>query len=232
MEAYKEQFSKILQEVHQDITEGRTSTSRPRAIILGGQPGSGKTTIHNIAKKDIPDLIIINGDDFRKRHPNFAELVQKYGDDSVKYTGKFAGEITDALIKQLASEKYNLLVEGTLRTIETPLQTCALLQSHGYDVELAVMAVHKDVSWQGTLDRYQAMQEVGLTPRATPKDHHDLVVSVLPENLSQIYHKNVFDRIRLFTREKECVYDNLATPEQDPKLTIDAKGEIMLRFLL
>ena len=45
-------------------------TSTPRAILLGGQSGAGKTTLHQICKRKLDgNAIIINGDEFRSSHP-------------------------------------------------------------------------------------------------------------------------------------------------------------------
>lgn len=48
----------------------------PKAIILGGQPGAGKSLLHRIYKKKFnQNIAIINGDDYRKYHPNIKELI-------------------------------------------------------------------------------------------------------------------------------------------------------------
>ena len=58
------------------------SSQKPIAIILGGQPACGKSTLINVAKKDHPnlDFLTVNGDLYRQFHPN-KELIK----DPIKY---------------------------------------------------------------------------------------------------------------------------------------------------
>ena len=71
--------------------------------------------------------IIIDGDTYRAQHPHFRELQEKYGVDSVDYTKVFAGQMVEAVIDKLSSLKYNLIIEGTLRSAAVPINTATLL---------------------------------------------------------------------------------------------------------
>ncbi|GHV48372.1 hypothetical protein FACS189499_07650 [Clostridia bacterium] len=210
------QLTEAVEEIYFRYTKGMTAVSFPHAMILGGQPGSGKTTIQNAALAENPNMIVINADEFRRYHPNFAALNETFGVDSVLHTGAFSGAVAEKLIEKLSDEKYNLIIEGTLRTAETPLKTNELLKNKGYTTELSVMAVDRHVSWQGTLDRFEAMKATGDIPRATPKEHHDLVADILPKNLGAIFEANKFDKITLYNRSGECLYNSENTPALNP----------------
>ena len=120
----------------------RTVSEQPQALLLGGQSGAGKTTIHRIKQKEYRgNIIIIDGDSYRSQHPHYLELQEKYGKDSVDYTKRFAGKMVEALVEALSQLGYHLLIEGTLRTTDVPRQTAQLLQSRGYQVSLALIAV-------------------------------------------------------------------------------------------
>ena len=111
----------------------------PKAIILGGQPGAGKSSlITQLCVRQNKNVVVISGDDFRKEHPRFNQLYAQYGDDYVDYTQKFSSQVTERLIDELSREKYNLIIEGTLRTSAVPIRTAELLKSRGYHVELAL----------------------------------------------------------------------------------------------
>jgi UDP-N-acetylglucosamine kinase len=215
------QFSKALKGIYEDIVEGKHPVAAPIAILLGGQPGAGKTTLHRIIEEREPNTVFIVGDDFREHHPNFAALNEKYG-DSVPYTAPFAGRMTEAIIERLSDERYNLAIEGTLRTTEVPEKTNALLKSKGYTTELYVMAVSSEQSWQGTIERFEQMKTLGMAARATDKGHHDMVVAALPDNLGKLYEGGIFERLRLYTREKLCIYDSKKTPGVNPRDLIKA----------
>ena len=59
-------------------------------FVLGGQPGAGKAElIKQILVTFGDNFVVINGDEFRKMHPNFNELKIKYRKDYPKYTADF-----------------------------------------------------------------------------------------------------------------------------------------------
>lgn len=191
--------------------------ANPYAAVLGGQPGAGKTTLHKLIKEQCGrEVGIINGDDYRQYHPRFKELQAQYGVESVKYTQKFAGEMTEALIEELSNRKCNIVIEGTLRTVGIPLKTCDLLKNKGYKTDLFIMAVKPEISYQGTITRYEEVIRSGKIARATPKNHHDGVVQAISHNLSEIYKSNKFNNILIYNRAKECLYDQSKMPGKNP----------------
>ena len=143
-------------------------TENPKVVLLGGQPGAGKSGLENMIniKKN---YVSISGDDYREYHPRFKEINLEYGRDASKYTQQWAAKITEKLIKELGKEKYNLIIEGTLRTAELPLKEASAFKKAGYEVELNVVVVKPEKSRLGTLERYEAMLKQGKVPRMTPK---------------------------------------------------------------
>ena len=218
MHEYSErEFESAKKSIISDYYRNIKQQELPYAAILGGQPGAGKTALHELIKdKCSSKVAIINGDEYRRYHPNFNKLQSIYGDESVKYTQKFAGEMTEALINELSNKKYNIVVEGTLRTVDVPLKTCDLLKSKGYDVDLIIMSVKPEISYQSTIVRYEDAIKCGTIARATPKEHHDGVVQAIPKNLSDIYKSNKFNNILIYNRAKECLFDQSKMPGKDP----------------
>ena len=191
-------------------------TENPKVVLLGGQPGAGKSGLENMVniKKN---YVSISGDDYREYHPRFKEINLEYGREASKYTQQWAAEITEKLIKELRKEKYNLIIEGTLRTAELPLKEANAFKKADYKVELNVVVVKPEKSRLGTLERYEAMLKQGKVPRMTPKEHHDLVVNNIGNNLEIIYNSKAFDNIKLFDRENNLLYNYKESPNVNPK---------------
>ena len=188
----------------------------PKVFLLGGQPGAGKTGLENmINAKD--EYISISGDDFREYHPKFKEINLEHGREASKYTQQWCGAITEKLIEALGKEKYNLIIEGTLRTAELPLKEARAFKKAGYEVELNVVVVKPEKSRLGTLERYETMLKQDKTPRMTPKEHHDLVVNNIGNNLEIIYNSKAFDNIKLFDRGNNLLYNYKENPDINPK---------------
>ncbi len=191
-------------------------TENPKVTLLGGQPGAGKSGLENLIniKKN---YVSISGDDYREYHPRFKEINLEHGREASKYTQQWAAEITEKLIRELRKEKYNLIIEGTLRTAELPLKEASAFKKAGYEVELNVVVVKAEKSRLGTLERYEAMLKQDKVPRMTPKEHHDLVVNNIGNNLEIIYNSKAFDNIKLFDRENNLLYNYKEIPDINPK---------------
>ena len=215
-----------------------TINNYPQCFFIVGQPGAGKSTLANIFTGYLGgDVVFISGDDYRKYHPHYMKLQKEYGDNAVLYTQKFAGAMTEELISDLGNKKYNLIIEGTLRTVEVPLNTKNLLSRKGYHSTLAAILVRPEISYLSTIKRYAMMKEFGTIPRQTPKEHHDLVVSSIIKNLNTIYKNKYFEDIQIYTRESKRIYDSNQTPNINPArifsdefsrmLSVDEKNAIV-----
>lgn len=200
-----------------DLTLGLTPAETPTAYLLGGQSGAGKSIIsRRLAKQYQGNIILINADEFRKFHPHFRQLNQLYGKDAVLHTQEFSGRMTELIIDRLSDQKYNLMIEGTLRTTDVPLKTQEKLSKKGYRVELLVMAVKPLLSYVCTVLRYEKMLSKGAAARATPKSHHDYIAANIAKNLTTLYKTGRFQNIMIYDRRRNCLYDQKNTPKKDP----------------
>lgn len=192
----------------------------PKGFVLGGQPGAGKSNaISRIVDELNGNVLIINGDDFRRYHPDFETIQQQYDKDASKYTAQFSGELTNRIIERAIHERYNVAIEGTFRTAETPLKTLQDLKANGYQTNVYIQITSKDVSWQSTLDRYDAMKRAGISPRYTPKEHHDLVVESLPINADRVFESGFADNFKVFSRDA-LLFDKNVNVNEKPSLRI------------
>ena len=211
-----EELEVVFQKILKMYKSSYLPSKNPKVFLLGGQPGAGKSGLENMINiKD--DYISISGDDYREYHPRFKEINLEYGREASKYTQQWAAEITEKLIKGLREERYSLIIEGTLRTAKLPLKEARAFKKAGYEVELNVIVVKPEKSRLGTLERYETMLKQGKTPRMTPKEHHDLVVNNIGNNLEIIYNSKAFDNIKLFDRENHLLYNYKENPDINPK---------------
>ena len=190
-------------------------TSCPKAILLAGQPGAGKTILSEVLKSEFQDnVIIINGDEYRRFHPNYRQLYREYGSESVSMTSAFSSAVTEALIGELSERRFHLIIEGTGRTVEVPRKTASLLSAKGYSVTIAAIAVRPVISLLSTILRFYKMSESGTLPRATAIAAHDKVVDVLPDNLDALNALPEISAIGIWTRDKEKIYDSAKSDTQ------------------
>lgn len=181
----------------------------PLAVLLAGQPGAGKTELSTMLLSGMRgDAAVINGDDYRRYHPNYRKLYAAYGSDSVAMTSAFSSAVTEGLVARLSDAGRNLVIEGTGRTVEVPRTTAELLTGKGYRVEIAVIAARPEVSLASTLLRFYQMNEGGTIPRSTALEAHDSIVCVLPENLDVLRTLSCISRVRIWDRELTLLYDS------------------------
>lgn len=216
IESYSiEDFDKSVQRNIELLTFNKTKSDIPHAVILGGQSGAGKTTIHRVKMMEAKgNYIIIDGDTYRAQHPHFRALQERYGVDSVEYTKTFAGKMVEALIDKLSSLDYNIIIEGTLRSSSVPIQTARLLNDKGYSVDFCLIATKPELSYLTTQLRYLEMLVVDpLQARATPKEHHDGIVKVLVSNINELEQSRLFESIQVYKRDLVQVYDSTKSME-------------------
>ena len=71
----EEEFYSVYQVLKKTLTENKYPVKEPIAITLGGQPGAGKTNIHEIARKKFQNNIVeLDCDDFRVYHPYYWQI--------------------------------------------------------------------------------------------------------------------------------------------------------------
>lgn len=211
IESYSdEDFDKALEQTIELLTFNKTISNAPHAVILGGQSGAGKTTIHRVKMIESKgDYIVIDGDTYRAQHPHFRTLQEKYGVDSVEYTKMFAGKMVEAVIDKLSALKYNLIIEGTLRSATVPIKTATLLKAKGYTVDFCLIATKPELSYLTTQLRYLEMLVVDpLQARATPKEHHDGIVKSLVSNINELEQSGLFENIQVYKRNLVQVYNS------------------------
>lgn len=206
----EEEFQLVLKRNIRSLIRGKQPSKNPIAILLGGQSGAGKTTIHRIKQKEFQgNIIIIDGDSFRFQHPNYLILHQNYGKDSVEYTKQFAGKMVVCLVEKLSNLGYHLLIEGTLRTVEVPRKTSEILQNKGYKVQLALIATKPELSYLSTVIQYEELSAINPEQaRATQKEYHDRIVENLVKNTQLLEQIGLFERIQIYQRDRNCIFDS------------------------
>lgn len=104
----------IYQKNKEEFFRELTGEKEPVAVFTGGQPASGKGSLKDIVGGAFPDkrFLLIDGDQFRKYHPDFNRLIQG---DPIKYTREtqvFCGTMKEELMKDCIQNRYNFIGIG------------------------------------------------------------------------------------------------------------------------
>jgi UDP-N-acetylglucosamine kinase len=219
----EEEFEQTYQKIKKLVIENKTPVESPIAITLGGQPGAGKSNIYDIARKRFSNNIVeIDCDAFRIFHPYYRQIKNIFGKEDAFKTNPFVFKIVDLLIEELSNEKYNLIIESSLNSPNSALENGKTLPPKGYQVELQIMATPKDISWQGTIDRYNKDSNKDGNSRAVSKEFHDKVVENICQSLYIVKNSGLMSNILIFDRNKKCLYDMKKDKNTDPCLLLFA----------
>jgi UDP-N-acetylglucosamine kinase len=143
----EEEVRKIFTEILLPETiEGIVPNSRKEAVILGGQPGSGKSALARILLQKNSNMVFINGDDIRAYHPKYFAYLKENDIEAADKTQKVCNFWIEQLVIECIKKELDFIVEGTLRTSSGPLDTAKKAHENGYAVSMALVATTKEES--------------------------------------------------------------------------------------
>ena len=130
-----EEYEKAYQYIKEQVTQNKTGVQEPVAIILGGQPGSGKSNIYDIALIRFEGNVVqLDCDQFREHHPEarkFIKSPETYG----KNTNPFVFACVDRLADELSEERYNMIIESSMKSSGAATFYHGMLAPKGYKIE-------------------------------------------------------------------------------------------------
>lgn len=178
-----------------------SSVSKPEGIITGGTPGAGKSVFVKLAKNRLNDnLLVIDGDQYRKFHPNFAKLQKLVGSDIAFVTGPFYGKMVRNILTKAMDHKYNVIIESTFKSVDSPLDYLKALKAAGYTTTVNIVAVDKEVAWQSTIERKEKMIEAGEPSRSVDRTYFDQTAANLAGNAEKVYKTGLVDKLEVRNR--------------------------------
>ncbi len=181
------------------------SDKQPLAIVLGGQPASGKTGlfyyIHQVNSEI--DFVEINGDEYRQYHPRAAEINEKYGQDAPKYTQPFSNALVEYLKAECLQLRRNFIIEGTMRSYNVIERTVKEVKKAGFRCEAHALAISRQDSLLGIFLRFERDKQRTGVGRFSPIEVHDEAYRQIPLNLAKAHTEQLFDRIAIYTRKSD-----------------------------
>jgi len=194
------------EELHEAIIEkalrGTTPVDNPVSTILGGAPGVGKSTIVAREKIGQVNTVQVNVDDIRNDIPEYAkDPVTGKRPALTAFTHEEASDISAKLIQRAASEKRNIVLDGTGdSTVEKLGGKVAVLRSKGHRVEATYITTTLETSTARAEGRSKNPESPSFGRKVPPVDMahmHRQVSRVFPEAIKQ----GLFDKATLFDNE-------------------------------
>lgn len=184
------------------------------AVLLGGQPGAGKSRAAQFAAElHGRELVVINGDDFRRFHPAFKRLQRDEPERMASVTQAVSSPLVERAIEHARAHRVSVLVEGTFRDPAVALRTAEAFCEAGFDVHAVAVAVPPEVSRASTLGRY--FETLGTSQnRWTPPQAHDVAVRGMPSTVEALGRSAAVARFSVVTRDGQVLADNVRAGTQ------------------
>ena len=218
----------IVDSIYNDYVSKVITVDNPRCLIVGGQPGSGKSYFCNKYVIDNNDYVYVSLDNYRVYHPYYEDIrkmvIDKWGDDNgdekdnpssdlTNITHYFAVRVNDILFDRLSNNNYNILLEWNLRYAEGPLETIERIKKLGYIIDIVVVVTSRYVSYEACKLRYNVMSGYNRLARRVSKYFHDMCVEGLISSIGKInevgYIRNkTINSIVCMLRDGHIIWDS------------------------
>lgn len=177
-----EEKLKLLQAVIKELSAHATSQKNPRAHIVTGQMGAGKTTaINSISAQFKGNCVIVDYDDLKRFVPGYAEAAREGYPGTVPGSKEIARYLEEGLEKHGFENGLNMIIQKSINSKHDEVLTAVKLsKEHNYRVSLNILAVDKSTSTMGVFSRYESgLKEIneGIDSRdgarRTPMEYHE-----------------------------------------------------------
>lgn len=189
-----------------------------KAYILGGQPGSGKSTLVREILKTNHNTVFINGDDLRPYHPKYFSFLKENDKEAADLTQSVCNFWVESLIKKCIEMKLSMIIEGTMRTKDAPAKTAKILKDAGYSTDLVVVSAPYELSLLSLEYRYNEVKKMGGFARFTKKSSHDEAYRNINDTLVALSGDSLFSKFRVYQRTSNGFKENIFNPDEADKM--------------
>lgn len=145
-------YRSLVQPTLFDGSPGQESV--PTLVLLGGQPGSGKSRASTRLIAEHQGMVALSGDDLRIFHPQFRELVH----DAPEQAGEVLAGATRSWVRFALQDSLDghrsLLLESTFGDPDVTLATAARFRDAGFKVRVVAIASPRVLSLVTAVSRY------------------------------------------------------------------------------
>ncbi|MEU1350346.1 zeta toxin family protein [Streptomyces sp. NPDC005795] len=192
-------------------TKGAVRQEHPVVVIVGGQPGAGKTEIADLVQACLArrgGAVRICRDLYKPAHPHyFASLaadVRTAGVNVRPDTSHWQSRVEE----HVRMNHYDAVVESALADAVEFRTSSKAYRRSGHRIEVIVVATAEAWSQLGTLDRLLTGVASGEGGRYVAWDNLDTCTAGLPGTLSAVEAEQLADRITVVRRDGTVLHDN------------------------
>lgn len=191
---------------------------KKEAAIIGGQPGSGKSSTVRLLFEENSNFVFINGDDFREFLPEYEELTKSDPDNAADLSQYAVNFWVEKAIDRCVEEGMSLIVEGTMRVPGTSLKTALMLKESGYSITFVLVSTPYELSLKSIQARYNEAVRMFGAGRSVKIESHDEAFVGIKKTVLVLFNAKVASRFVVINRSQNS---KLEFHEFDPENEID-----------
>lgn len=180
------------------------SQEHPTIVLVGGQPGAGKSAAASLVKTELSlqgGYVHVDADRMRER------IRVNDSQPSSEQTQADAGRLVTMLRDQAVQGRRNIVEEGTFRGADGAIKFVKGLQDRGYRVELFAVATPREESLLGIYQRHELQHAAGsANPRFVSEKYHDEAMQGFEGTLAKTAKQ--LDRVRVADRSGAVLFDS------------------------
>lgn len=203
--------------------ENQPAATRPTIVLVGGQPGAGKSNATPRLIKERPGIIPLSGDDLRAFHPHYEQLMEAGPLTAGPALAQATATWVRAAIEHARDHQTSLLLEGTFHTPQVTLDTATQYRRAGFATELVALATPRMDSLLSAAGRYFNSHQAGRDPRWTTLSAHDRGWNGTRDILTRINPNGPIDTVTVINRAGTLYRAEI--DDYDPEKAIHAIDE-------
>lgn len=194
-----------------------SASETPILILLGGQPGAGRSrSTGPLLVEHAGDLTILNSDDLRAFHPHFAELAADGSPDAMQSLAQATAAWVQGCIRHARENRRSLLLEGTFQNPSNVAGTAERFTAAGFQTRLVVVASGRAESLLSVVSTYLREVQANVPARYTSREAHDRGFEGTRALVAAFEEPASLDRLTVLGRDGRSVFDARRTDDGEP----------------
>lgn len=189
--------------------------SAPTLVLLGGQPGSGKSRASARLVAEHEGMAAVSGDDLRIYHPRYRDLI----DTRPEHAGEVFAEATRpwvrAALQDALAGQHSLLLEGTFGDPNVTLATAIRFRDAGFHVRIVAIASPRVLSVVTAASRYLRDRKANSPARFTKLSAHDRGYEGTARLIDSVDASAPVDHVTIISRNGNVLFDHSRNNETE-----------------
>lgn len=187
----------------------------PTLVLLGGQPGSGKSRASARLLAEHEGMVALSGDDLRIYHPHYRDIISTQPEQAGEVLAEATRPWVRSAIRDSLVGRRSLLLEGTFGDPDVTLATAVRFRDAGFRVRIVAVASPRVLSVVTAASRYLRDRKLGSPARFTRLSAHTLGYDGTTRLVGSLDASAPVDQVTVVSRNGNILFDRARDNETE-----------------